>query len=156
MIIIINIFFFSLGITSIQGLSENCNTRSKFAKKDNRINIDSSLMLTQLTDSYCATRRKGSWTLFSHSSNGYEKSLRNMIFPELVPKSVASLILTTTAVLLSKKERAFSDTNNLYNEINLNSTEPTVTDVCWLDIRVGDGDIKRIEIALYGMQFIFK
>jgi hypothetical protein len=79
-----------------------------------------------------------------------------MLLPDLlVPKSVVSILLTTTAVVLRKKERAFADTNNLYNEINLNSTEPVVTDVCWLDIRVGDSNIKRIEISLYGMQFEF-
>ena len=35
--------------------------------------------------------------------------------------------------------------------INLNETEPPVTDVCWLDINIGEqGDPQRVEISLYG------
>lgn len=34
--------------------------------------------------------------------------------------------------------------------INLNDTEPTVTDVCWMDIKIGDAEPQRIEISLYG------
>jgi cyclophilin family peptidyl-prolyl cis-trans isomerase len=34
--------------------------------------------------------------------------------------------------------------------INLNETEPVVTDVAFLDIQVGDLPVERIEISLYG------
>ena len=37
--------------------------------------------------------------------------------------------------------------------VNLNSTQPRITDTCYLDIKIGSGetaDVKRIEIALFG------
>ena len=34
--------------------------------------------------------------------------------------------------------------------INLNDTMPEVTDVCWLDIAVGDSAVQRVEISLFG------
>jgi cyclophilin family peptidyl-prolyl cis-trans isomerase len=34
--------------------------------------------------------------------------------------------------------------------IDLNNTEPAVTDVCWMDIQIGESEPQRIEISLYG------
>lgn len=35
--------------------------------------------------------------------------------------------------------------------IDLNTTEPAITDICWLDISLGNNsDVQRIEISLYG------
>lgn len=141
------LFLFTLGIFSIRGFSENHHKSWKASQlaKDYRI-------INPLPDSKCAIWRKRSWSLFSYSSDSYEKSIKSTALPEIVPKAVSILLTTTTAVLLSSKKRVFAETD-IPNEINLNSTEPTVTDVCWLDIRVGDGDIKRIEIALYGARY---
>lgn len=34
--------------------------------------------------------------------------------------------------------------------IDLNVTEPLITDVCWMDIKVDDAEPQRVEISLYG------
>lgn len=34
--------------------------------------------------------------------------------------------------------------------IDLSTNEPTVTDVCWLDIQIGTSPVQRIEVSLYG------
>lgn len=34
--------------------------------------------------------------------------------------------------------------------IDLNTTEPEVTDICWLDVQIGDSSPQRLEISLYG------
>lgn len=39
--------------------------------------------------------------------------------------------------------------------INLNETLPKVTDVAWMDIKIGEGDPQRIEISLFGEHAIF-
>ena len=141
---LIALFFFTLGIFSIRGFSENHHKVSKGSQ--------SAKIFNSRSDSYCAIRRRGSWSLYSYSSDSYEKSIKSIGVPEIAPKAVSILLTTTAAVLFSSRKRSFAETNP--NDINLNSTEPTVTDVCWLDIRVGDGDIKRIEIALYGAWYI--
>lgn len=34
--------------------------------------------------------------------------------------------------------------------VDLNASEPAVTDRCWLDVRVGEGAARRLELGLYG------
>lgn len=34
--------------------------------------------------------------------------------------------------------------------IDLNITEPAVTDICWMDIQIGDSAAQRVEFSLYG------
>ena len=34
--------------------------------------------------------------------------------------------------------------------VNLNTSEPIVTDVCWLDLQIGSAPVQRVEISLYG------
>ena len=34
--------------------------------------------------------------------------------------------------------------------IDLNTTQPVVTDVCWFDIQIGESDPQRVEISLFG------
>jgi len=149
---LIALFFFILGMFSIRGFSENHHKVSKGGQSAKDFRIFNSFV--SRSDSNCAVRRRGSWSLYSYLSDSYEKSIKSIGVPEISPKAVSILLTTTAAVLFSSRKRSFAETNP--NDINLNSTEPTVTDVCWLDIRVGGGDIKRIEIALYGAWYIIK
>ena len=50
--------------------------------------------------------------------------------------------LETTAKILTRNDVGF---------INLNDTLPTVTDVAWMDIQIGESDPQRIEISLFGI-----
>ena len=46
------------------------------------------------------------------------------------------------------------------DRIDLNITEPIITDTCWLDVQFGEENgkdktfVERIEIALYGLNYI--
>ena len=38
--------------------------------------------------------------------------------------------------------------------VNLNETFPKVTDVAWMDIKIGEGDPQRVEISLFGERVV--
>lgn len=50
----------------------------------------------------------------------------------------------------AKSEETAVITRSDIGSINLNSYEPPITDVCWLDIAIGSIPTQRIEISLYG------
>jgi len=68
------------------------------------------------------------------------------------------MLATFGAVSLLQPKEAFGDETEfkkMDNFINLNETEPKATDICWLDVKIGDNEPRRLEISLFGSDFIF-
>ena len=83
---------------------------------------------------------------------------------EIVPvkwnsREVLDSKAATSAALLSAifllPPRSFAGDANVLTRadvgyVNLNTSEPAVTDVCWLDLQIGSAPVQRVEISLYG------
>lgn len=74
---------------------------------------------------------------------------RNRDTPVLLSQ-IPKIILSIIPLLVVFDARADSVTVESTNTINLNITEPRISDICWLDVKVGDLEEQRVEIALYG------
>ena len=55
-------------------------------------------------------------------------------------------LLPTKSVAEETKILTRADVGN----IDLNTNEPPITDVCWLDVQIGSSPAQRVEISLYG------
>jgi len=87
-------------------------------------------------------------------------------YKAILPVISASTIALTVASSLGYPSRAQAVEQSLLEQaqsestpilsrsdvgfIDLNTTEPEITDVCWLDVQIGDSAVQRIEISLYG------
>lgn len=63
--------------------------------------------------------------------------------------AIKSALLQLTALPLLSLTASAAEESSLL--VNLNSTQPRITDTCYIDLQIGESsDIKRIEIALFG------
>ena len=65
--------------------------------------------------------------------------------------TMASISLRPKSAVADSSSIAAIDSSN--ERIDLNTSEPVITDVCWMDIQIGDAENavkERIEIGLYG------
>ena len=73
---------------------------------------------------------------------------------EIVRGIAQGSALLAAVFLMPNKGSAVEDVKVLtradVGNIDLNTNEPTITDVCWLDIQIGSSAVQRIEISLYG------
>lgn len=73
---------------------------------------------------------------------------------ELTPSKIATSVGLLSAIFLLPSRSIASGpeviTRADVGYVNLNTSEPTVTDVCWLDLQIGSAPVQRVEISLYG------
>ena len=87
--------------------------------------------------------------------NSYAKSEHTRAIVEasnaLSTASIIAAAFISSSRVVNAEE---SDINIISREdvgfIDLNQTEPKITDVAWLDIQIGDSKPQRLEISLYG------
>jgi hypothetical protein len=76
-----------------------------------------------------------------------------------VIRKVSGAFLLTSGAVIARSAVAVADgdspviTRADVGFINLNETMPEVTDVCWMDVAIGDAEPQRVEISLFGMPF---
>ena len=79
----------------------------------------------------------------------YQSSFKQNILRKI--NSCLTLVFSTSllsASALVEDDAAISRADVGF--IDLNETQPTITDVCWLDVQIGDSEPQRVEISLFG------
>lgn len=69
-----------------------------------------------------------------------------LVLNEVFFTTIGSVLLLHPSNVFGKN----AEMDNMENLINLNNTEPKITDICWFDLKIGDNDAKRVEISLFG------
>ena len=125
------------------------------------------ISILTFTQSFNHMRTTTASTKTAHSQQsstaGAVKCSPNEFPVALTSKTAAYRVLSTNlahyggllaAVAMSssqvKAEEPAPMTRSDIGSINLNSFEPPITDVCWLDISIGSIPTQRVEISLYG------
>ena len=75
-----------------------------------------------------------------------------LAYKTLVNIAQSSTLLAALSLLPTKTfaEETKILTRADVGNIDLNTNEPPITDVCWLDIQIGSSPAQRVEISLYG------
>jgi hypothetical protein len=106
--------------------------------------------------------KAGQWRLYGASPGevyGLESNPRPKL--DVLYKAGSAMGLLATTQLLGARGAAAAEEEQKIEEkiisradvglIDLNTSEPQITSVCWIDLRIGDNtESKRVEISLYG------
>ena len=96
--------------------------------------------------SACLTRRAQSLSLDAGSRT---KTVAEFEKGRLSSPCAAAALATAALAKAARAEEQVLTRNDV-GFINLNETMPEITDVCWLDISIGDTLPSRVEISLFG------
>ena len=116
-----------------------------------RYHKSNTLIYSDCSRYLCRMESKRSTAIHSLPTKNTECEEKNLkqhaVFSSKMLKSFS--IIGLSSLLLLKKP-VLAEVDTVTTDIDLNLSEPKVTDICWLDLQVGSDSIERIEISLYG------
>lgn len=101
--------------------------------------------------------RDSSWKDLSNSLQPklFKKDFEQEFFVRLSKLSILMMTASSKSVADTIDDTTGDDNARILTRddvglINLNDSFPQISDVCWLDIQIGDAPPQRIEISLFG------
>ena len=96
-------------------------------------------------------------SIVSNPIKKYRNTVSNLFIQAIKTTLITTSLLTsTTSSVIGSEINDVIETKMIISReevglIDLNVTQPTITDICWFDISLGNNsDVQRIEISLYG------